>query len=134
MNLCVINGRNIFKLVIVINLWKEWLLHSASYEELWVKFYEMWVCMKVNYVSHFAWVYNMSFSTTFSTAIVMTVFWIWQLKWHNFMYFFFVKGGLPAFLSYPLNSIGFAALLYGAMINIIFWYSRFLRYFSRETV
>ena len=36
------------------------------------------------------------------------------------MYFFFVKGGLPAFLSYPLNSIGFAALLYGAMINIIF--------------
>lgn len=36
------------------------------------------------------------------------------------MYFFFVKGGLPALASYPLNFIGLVTLLWGAMINVFF--------------
>lgn len=36
------------------------------------------------------------------------------------MYFFFVKGGLPAVASYPLNALGFIALIYGSLINLIF--------------
>lgn len=34
------------------------------------------------------------------------------------MYFFFVKGGLPAIASYPLNLIGLGMLLWGALINV----------------
>ena len=36
------------------------------------------------------------------------------------IYYFFVKGGLPAMTAYPLNAIGVCALLYGAFVNIIF--------------
>tara|TARA_B100001989_G_scaffold247755_1_gene220401 strand:- start:1766 stop:2284 length:519 start_codon:yes stop_codon:yes gene_type:complete len=32
------------------------------------------------------------------------------------MYYFFVKGGLPAMVSYPLNTLGVAALLFGAYL------------------
>jgi len=36
------------------------------------------------------------------------------------MYYFFVKGGLPPAAAYPLNALGLAALIYGAMVNL-FW-------------
>tara|TARA_R110002072_G_scaffold295389_2_gene466321 strand:- start:199 stop:723 length:525 start_codon:yes stop_codon:yes gene_type:complete len=36
------------------------------------------------------------------------------------IYLFFIKGGLPAIASYPLNAIGFCALIYGATVHYIF--------------
>ncbi len=36
------------------------------------------------------------------------------------IYIFFIRGGLPAMASYPLNAVGFCALLYGAVVNLIF--------------
>ncbi len=36
------------------------------------------------------------------------------------IYIFFVKEWLPEFLSYPLNVLGFCALIYGAVISVIF--------------
>lgn len=36
------------------------------------------------------------------------------------IYYFFVKGGLPALASYPLNFMGLMMLLWGAMINVLF--------------
>lgn len=36
------------------------------------------------------------------------------------IYLFFVKGGMPPIASYPLNALGFCALLYGATVNLIF--------------
>lgn len=36
------------------------------------------------------------------------------------VYFLFVKDMLPKIASYPLNAMGFCALLYGAFVNIIF--------------
>ncbi|PCK00401.1 MAG: hypothetical protein COA45_01065 [Zetaproteobacteria bacterium] len=36
------------------------------------------------------------------------------------IYFLFVKDILPKVASYPLNAMGFCALLYGAVVNIIF--------------
>ena len=35
------------------------------------------------------------------------------------IYYFFVKGGLPAMAAYPLNMIGLSVLIYGAAINYI---------------
>lgn len=36
------------------------------------------------------------------------------------IYYFFVKDLLPRVASYPLNALGFCALLYGAFVNLIF--------------
>ncbi len=36
------------------------------------------------------------------------------------IYWFFVKGGLPEIASYPLNALGFCALLYGAAVNFLY--------------
>ncbi len=36
------------------------------------------------------------------------------------IYLFFIKGGLPEIASYPLNALGFCALLYGAMVNFLY--------------
>ncbi|MDH5723328.1 MAG: hypothetical protein OEY94_08425 [Alphaproteobacteria bacterium] len=33
------------------------------------------------------------------------------------IYYFFVKGGLPSMVSYPLNFLGLAALLFGALLS-----------------
>lgn len=35
------------------------------------------------------------------------------------IYYFFVKGGLPAPASYPLNIAGFCMLIWGALINVL---------------
>lgn len=36
------------------------------------------------------------------------------------VYVLFVRGGLPPAASYPLNALGFCALIYGAAVNVIF--------------
>ncbi len=36
------------------------------------------------------------------------------------IYLFFVKGWLPKAACYPLNALGFCALMYGALINVVF--------------
>ncbi|MGH1456957.1 MAG: hypothetical protein ACRBDI_09265 [Alphaproteobacteria bacterium] len=36
------------------------------------------------------------------------------------IYLFFIKGGLPEIASYPLNALGFCALLYGGAVNFLF--------------
>lgn len=36
------------------------------------------------------------------------------------IYLLFVKGRLPSIASYPLNALGFCALLWGAIVNIVF--------------
>lgn len=36
------------------------------------------------------------------------------------IYWFFIKGGLPEIASYPLNALGFCALLYGAVVGHLF--------------
>ncbi len=35
------------------------------------------------------------------------------------IYYFFVKGGLPAIAAYPLNIVGLSVLIYGAFMNYI---------------
>lgn len=36
------------------------------------------------------------------------------------MYFFLVRGNLPLIMAYPLNALGFCALIYGAAVHVIF--------------
>lgn len=36
------------------------------------------------------------------------------------IYLFFIKGGLPEIASYPLNAVGFCALIYGGVVSYLF--------------
>ena len=50
----------------------------------------------------------------------LRIYFISSIPVFVFIYILFVKARLPAVASYPLNALGFCALLYGAVINIIF--------------
>ncbi len=50
----------------------------------------------------------------------LRVYFILSIPIFVMIYLLFVNAMLPRILSYPLNALGFCALLYGAFVNIIF--------------
>ena len=93
-----------------------WILMNGSpylkhYADMWYKIVAVLMVLTIS-ISFLLFPEANVYGLRLFFALSMPVFVI--------IYYFFIKGGLPAVAAYPLNMIGLSVLIYGAAINKFF--------------